>query len=300
MSEYIVEQDNEFMLENDLEFFLMKMPTLKSKVDPHIHNSIEILFIVKGDFLINSESKSFTAHEGELILFRSQSIHSLLPTQAGTMYYVLKVKPSLVASISSQKNGSIYSLMLSIALFDDNAKICWTAEECAKNGIKEHFNRMAEETANGRYGLDMVYKICIGEILLMILKDLKAQFAHAPIFDDKNESFIRKMHDIILYINKHYTDDITAEECCQKLFVSYSYFSRKFKQLTGKAFKEYLTQIRINHAEKRLITTDKSITDIATECGFNSITYFSTTYKEVKGLTPSEARNKYKAYYEQS
>jgi len=74
-------------------------------------------------------------------------------------------------------------------------------------------------------------------------------------------------------------------------YMSYSYFSRCFYRITGKSFKEYLNLTRINRAEKAILTTDKSVTEIAGDCGFNSVSYFISTYKKLKGVTPLSLRN---------
>lgn len=291
MNGYFVEQDNAFMLENEMEFFLMKYPTLKTTVEPHIHDSVELLFIVKGAFKITCENMDFDANVGDMFLFRSQVIHSVIAKEAGAMYYVLKIKPSLILSLSSKKNGPIYSMMLSLALSNSMSKIYWTSGECIENGIRDTFERMADELECNMFGMDLMYKTCIGKILFIIINDIKDRITLINEHHRGDSSFIRKLYDLIAYINIHYSEDITLEECSQRLSVSYSYFSRRFKQITGKNFKEYLIRIRINHAEKLLLSTERPITEIATECGFNSITYFSSMYKEIKGIPPSQARN---------
>ena len=72
--------------------------------------------------------------------------------------------------------------------------------------------------------------------------------------------------------------------------MSYSYFSRCFKNVTGKTFKEYLNMVRINHAQRLLATTTLSVTQVALECGYNNISYFIAVYKSLKGETPLSSR----------
>ena len=91
-------------------------------------------------------------------------------------------------------------------------------------------------------------------------------------------------------INSHYAEDITAADCCRRASLSYNYFSSIFKKVTGLNFKDYLNLTRINQAEKELLATDRSITDIAAACGFNNTSYFISTFKKIKNVTPSEMR----------
>ena len=101
------------------------------------------------------------------------------------------------------------------------------------------------------------------------------------------------MHQIykaINYINENYGNDISALECAGKVNMSYSYFSRTFKAITGKLFRNYLTEVRIDHAEKLMIQSDLSITEIALECGFGDVSYFISRYKALRGITPHRFR----------
>ena len=71
-----------------------------------------------------------------------------------------------------------------------------------------------------------------------------------------------------------------------------------FKAVTGKNFKEYLNIARINRAEHVLATTDKTVTQICADCGFNSPAYFIKIFKKYKSMTPMEykRRKKYNEY----
>ena len=52
------------------------------------------------------------------------------------------------------------------------------------------------------------------------------------------------------------------------------------------SFKEYLNLTRVNHAERLLMTTQKSVTEISSLCGYNNVSYFISVYRRLKGRTP--------------
>jgi len=92
------------------------------------------------------------------------------------------------------------------------------------------------------------------------------------------------------YINSNYQTSITLDSLAKMLNLNPSYFSLKFKNVNGIGFKEYLINVRINHSEKLLLETKKSITDIALECGFDSSNYFGDAFRKKRGISPSEFR----------
>ena len=75
--------------------------------------------------------------------------------------------------------------------------------------------------------------------------------------------------------------------------MNYQYFSMFFKKVTNQNFKDYLLDVRLNHAQKQLIQSDKSVSMIAMESGFEYASYFVQKFKKKVGLTPLEYRKKY-------
>lgn len=77
-----------------------------------------------------------------------------------------------------------------------------------------------------------------------------------------------------------------AEHCCVSLF----HFSRIFKSVLKVTPHQYLSEIRLNHAKVLLETTKYPVTQIALQCGYNSVEHFATAYKQRFETTPSETR----------
>ena len=88
------------------------------------------------------------------------------------------------------------------------------------------------------------------------------------------------------YIRTHFEQDITLEHICKTFAISEGYLSRKFKAVSGIGLNQYITYVRISHAEKLLTETNLSVTEIAEKCGFNGSNYFSSVFKKMKGMTP--------------
>ncbi len=93
------------------------------------------------------------------------------------------------------------------------------------------------------------------------------------------------------YIADHYSDrSLSVDEICSHLGVGTSYFSSVFKKETGVSFVTYLTQIRMNEAQRLLDTTDEKSYIIAGMVGYDEPNYFSYVFKKHFGVSPSKYR----------
>jgi len=83
------------------------------------------------------------------------------------------------------------------------------------------------------------------------------------------------------------------DRAAEKASMSTCYFAVKFKQETGQTFVKYLTGLRINKAKDLLLYTAKKTYEIGEETGYESQSYFSTTFKKQTGMPPSEFRKSF-------
>ncbi|HLO28052.1 MAG TPA: substrate-binding domain-containing protein [Anaerolineales bacterium] len=92
------------------------------------------------------------------------------------------------------------------------------------------------------------------------------------------------------YIQQNYTRSFSLEELSETIGVSKSYLSRIFKMDTGISLWDYLNRFRIQKAKELLLITDKSITAIAAEVGYEDTSYFSRVFHEITGAAPRAYR----------
>ena len=110
--------------------------------------------------------------------------------------------------------------------------------------------------------------------------------------DEVDEEFKEKIiYDGVKYINSNYTEDISLSEAAGASNLSAHYFSRIFKKEMGCTFKEYITELRMEAAKRKLNKDDDNISNIAKEIGYNNPGYFSRVFKEYEGISPSTYRN---------
>lgn len=95
------------------------------------------------------------------------------------------------------------------------------------------------------------------------------------------------------YIQHHLSEPVSVEEIADRLFLSRSYLSRRFRKETGMTLTDFILSEKTEEAKRLLRYSDKSSTAIASYLGFSSLGHFSRVFKKHAGLTPSEYRNKY-------
>ena len=114
--------------------------------------------------------------------------------------------------------------------------------------------------------------------------------AFAKVDVDSESRRVLKVKD---YISRHYKDEIRLENLANMVNMSSTAFSHFFRQRTGKSLSEYIVDIRLGHAARRLVDTTHSISEICYTCGFNTLSNFNRLFRKRKGCSPTEFRGKY-------
>lgn len=105
-----------------------------------------------------------------------------------------------------------------------------------------------------------------------------------------NRKSIRPVRVAMQYVHEHYMEQIRIESVAGYVNMSPSYFSTLFKKQTGLNFTVYVTNYRMQMAQKMLQETDMTIAEISDELGFSDQRYFSKTFKRSIGQTPGSYR----------
>lgn len=107
------------------------------------------------------------------------------------------------------------------------------------------------------------------------------------------ESDSKRILKVKNYIDEHYKDEMSLEQLANLVGMTPTAFSRYFKQRTGKNLSEYIVDIRLGHAARRLVDTTDSVSEICWTTGFNTLSNFNRLFRKRKGCSPTEFREKY-------
>lgn len=112
----------------------------------------------------------------------------------------------------------------------------------------------------------------------------------APVLDGTSASRIDVIHN---YISNTYSGDFNHQELADRVGMKPSAMSQYFRRTLGTTLSAFLAEYRIGQACRRLIVTDKSICEIAFECGFDGLSGFNSWFRRLRGMSPREFRRKH-------
>lgn len=239
----------------------------------HWHSKHELYYLVSGTTRYLIEDRFFSLQQGNLMFVPKGTLHMTDKTADSS-------RERFLLSFSDDMLPAGYQPFID-DLAEDNL-IYIPADHLAE--IDEIFSKIEQEYHDrNRYSHQMI-QAYISPLIVAICR-LKTKTEKHTL-----NSKEQLMYDISKYIRRNYHTNITLESLSELFFINKDYLSRKFKQVFRIGLNDYLTYIRIFHAERLLKTTDSSITQIAAACGFNDSNYFSTVFKQLKGITPRQFR----------
>lgn len=145
------------------------------------------------------------------------------------------------------------------------------------------------------------------EAILNKIKEAQSLADLRELFDDilrlvKNKPSQKRYSEIvqktIQLIEEGFTHDLTVKAAAEALHVSVVYLGQLFKKETDMSFNQYVNRVRIKQAQKLLLHTMQTVSEVGDSIGYNNTNYFSKMFKKLTGLTPKEFRDQYSQQYE--
>jgi AraC-like DNA-binding protein len=267
-------------------FISRKLP-LFSKARVHSHKNFELNFIssgigrrIVGDHISNFES-------GDLVLLSPNLPHcwELLDAENGE-------EPTCIVTHFSE--NILKSEFFKLPELEQSVELLKRANRGIRFKIKD--NKEIIDLLNKMVDLEgLEYYISLLQIFNILLHTRNVEFLSNPI--DSTGVFsknLEKINDVYEFVFQNIQDSIKLKEASAVLNMAPSSFCRFFKKKTNLTFMEYVVSVRIGIAAKLLAETDKQITQICFECGYNNLANFNHYFKKNMGKTPTEYRKSFR------
>lgn len=129
------------------------------------------------------------------------------------------------------------------------------------------------------------------KILEVLAMENSSYNALSTIKYDNKKLYNDKTKPVLDYISNNYLGSISIKEAGEQIGMSESGFCNFFKTQMGVTFSQYINKLRISKACELLATTEKNVSEIAYQIGYENLAYFNRRFKETKGMTPKSYRS---------
>ena len=238
----------------------------------HFHRSFELIYVIEGNFELIIDGRNYTLNKGDFALTLPYQIHSW------------KIDDGIAhISVFSEKYVKSFSSMIDNRIGETPIfRPSPLAEEYYQKMLIEkfprhHFNLPPPENA-------LPIKSALYGILFEYLEAV-------PLVSSPRHTSEQLTVEILDYVSAHFNEDLSLSRVADALGYSYQHISRVFNQKINTPFKDFLNFYRFEYSKQLLQESEKSISEIAHESGFQSIRNFNLICMKLSGKTPRQLRD---------
>lgn len=255
-------------------------------VGMHTHHTLEISMILSGKGEYRLQDRVYPVEAGDIVLFNNTEIHGMWSSEEEPLVNMaLEFEPRFIWSDPLYSFDQAFLSMF----FSRNEHFQHKLDRSnpAYPSIKRQLEEIQTEFQNQLPRYDMIIKAKLLSLLADLLRHYDITQPSDSLTDTRHHG---DMNRVLNYIADHYADPLTLEQLADMLHVSESYFCQLFRKSNGLSPKEYIVKVRTAAAAQQLKETDRSVLDIAENCGFNSPSNFYAAFKRITGKSPNQYR----------
>ncbi len=250
----------------------------------HFHSAVEVILPLKGEVRVDTEEKSYHVQADEVIIIPTGLSHGLHMGENSARELILY---ELNGIFTMKEFGALRQML--------THPIYLQADHPCREVVRDKFFQIIRTNDSGTMLRNLHNYATIMDVYAILGEYYLSTNATAAERNSLNrhlsgeDAFNRALE----HLNRSYMEDITLDSLADYAGFSRYTLSRMFRQQTGFTFTQYLSKRRIDMASELLSGTRMPVTQVALQCGFNSIATFNRVFREVKGCTPTQYRGIY-------
>ena len=236
---------------------------------PHAHSYTELFYIIGGDGQFRIDEQLFPVQANQLVVVNPNILHTEVSYDAHPLEYIVLGIEGLELTVpdADESRYCIYS-------FPEQNHVL----TCMQNVLREMQERWPEYQAACLAYMDL--------IMVQLMRQTSVSVTQTEPHFPANRQCGAVRH----YIDQHYKESITLDLLAEKVSINKYYMAHAFKREYGVSPINYLIACRIREGKRLLAETDLSLFQIASILGFSSSSYFSQSFRNAEGLSPTEYR----------
>ncbi len=255
----------------------------------HCHSELEFTVVVEGKFDCGINDKHYELSPGDGVFINTNVLHMTKPLTDlnHSVTFSLVFSPDFIAE---NPKSLIYQKFVEPILSNGYFKGCMLSSTIEwQKELIQCLQTAYEIASSEEEALELSLRNCICMAWQTFTKsqlrllEIEAKPVCSMVYEQRAK-------ETLSYIQEHYREAIGINDMIRAGNISRTDCFRSFKKIIGKSPMEYLNDYRLKQAMYLLETTQESITEIATSCGFNHLSYFGKLFRETTGLSPKEYR----------
>lgn len=287
----ILEYENYYENKNhvDMDFpyntYPCSIPLDFEEVPSHWHDEMEIIYVKKGKGLITVDFRQYIVKAPTIVLIIPGQLHSIEQLEDFSMEYEnILFHPNML--LPKQNDTSSTDFLLPLLKGTINVPTVFTPVYPYYQNLAAPIDACDEICKTKPQGYELYIKSQLYQLLYIL--NNRCRNLSKPI---KSKRTLDKTKLVLKYIENNYMQHISVADIANIAGFSESHFMRYFKETMGTSFVDYLKDYRLTMAARLLATSESAILDIASEVGFENLSYFNRAFKKRYGMTPSQYRN---------
>ena len=242
------------------------------------HEQLEVIYVTDGRVSCECSFTRYECGEGDIVVINPCEPHIIEYLDRPSYYLCLMVDPSLYSG-RGDISGAKYIQPMS------DRKVRFHNLINNNPRAKGILINLFEEYKTAAPAYEMSVK---GHLLCFLAELFRSEIAEESARHSQNPT--ASISPALRYISAHYTEDIDLDSLSGSCCMNRSYFCRRFKDITGKSPIAYVNEYRLTKARSLLTSHEKSVSEIAVECGFPDSNYFSRLFTKCYGISPIKFR----------
>lgn len=244
-----------------------------------MHNFWELVYADKKNLLITAGAKEVELEAGQIYIHKPNEFHNIRCDGK-------RAANSVIISFDCD-SPELFSVAGQVLTADEEERryignVVKEASSAFSTRLSDPYISVMEKAKDGEFCCEQLIRLNIEMLLISLIRSNKNK---KPPAIKKNSTILAEITD---YLSENVENKVTFRDVVKKFNLSPSVLKKIFREQVGCGVMDYFTRLKIDRAKEMIREEKYNFTEISERLEFNNSQYFTTVFKRVSGMTPSE------------